>query len=318
MKFLKNLWQLLKKAFDEFSQDNGFKLSASLSYYTVFSLGPLLIIIISLSGLFLGRAAVEGKIYGQLKGLVGAEASLEVENIIRHTQQSQHTVAGAVIGFVVLLLGATGVFSEIQGSINHIWSLKTKPKKGWLKIIVNRLLSFSLVVALSFLLMVSLTVNAIMDVLSENLKRYFMNITVDAFYIVNILLIFVIIASLFAVIFKVLPDARIRWKDAFVGAGFTALLFMLGKALIGIYLGKSKIGITYGASASVILILTWVYYSSIILYFGAEFTKVYTMRFGSGINPNDSAVFIIKREAKEIPISPPDSPDTPDALRDKT
>jgi len=308
MTFLKKAWGLLKTTFDEFSQDNALKLSASLAYFTVFSLGPLLIIIISLSGLILGRAAVEGRIYAQLKGLIGGEASLQVEEIIRNIQQTQNTVAGAIIGFGILLLGATGVFTEIQGSINYIWSLKTKPKKGWLKIIVNRLLSFSLVVALSFLLMVSLVVNAIMDVLNENLARYFVNKTVDFVYIVNIILILVVTTSLFAVIFKVLPDARIRWKDAFVGAGFTALLFLLGKALIGLYLGKSKIGLTYGASASVIIILTWVYYASIILYFGAEFTKVYTMRFGSGISPGDSAVFIVKREAKEIspePLTPP-------------
>lgn len=308
MKFFSKFFGLLKSAFNEFSQDNAFKLSASLSYYTVFSLGPLLIIIISLSGLFFGRAAVEGRIYAQLKGLIGPEASLQVEDIIRNIQQTQHTVAGAIIGFAILLLGATGVFTEIQGSINYIWSLRTKPKKGWLKIIINRLLSFSLVVALSFLMMVSLTVNAAMDLLSDNLTRYFVHVTVDVFYIINIALILLIITCLFAVIFKVLPDARIRWKDAFAGALFTALLFLLGKALIGLYLGKSKIGLTYGASASVIIILSWVYYSSIILYFGAEFTKVYTMRYGSGINPNDSAVFIIKREAKEIPSEPQSVP----------
>lgn len=300
---LKKFFGILRTAFDEFLQDNGFKFSASLSYYTVFSLAPLLIIVISLSGLFLGRAAVEGKIYGQLKGLIGSEASMQIQNIITNIQQSQHSLAGAIIGFAILLLGATGVFSEIQGSINYIWSLKTKPKKGWLKIILDRLLSFSLVVALSFLLMVSLTVNAVMDLLNERLTQYF-HIAVEIFYVINLILILVIITGLFAVIFKVLPDARIRWRDAFTGAFFTALLFLLGKVLIGVYLGKSKIGLTYGASASVIIILTWVYYSSIILYFGAEFTKVYTMRHGSGISPNSNAVFIIKREAKEITAEP--------------
>ena len=300
MKFLKQFFAVLKKAFQEFVQDDAVKLSASLSYYTVFSIGPLLVIIISLSGIFFGQAAVEGKIYGQLKGLIGSTASLQVEDIIRNIRQSQHTVAGAVIGFVILLLGATGVFTEIQGSINYIWSIKAKPKKGWLKIVVNRLLSFSLVVGLSFVLMVSLTVNALMDLLNENLKRYFANVTVHVLYVFNLVLILAVITSLFAVVFKVLPDARIKWKDAFTGAFFTAFLFLLGKVLIGLYLGNSRIGLTYGASASVIIILTWVYYSSIILYFGAEFTKVYTMRHGSGIVPNDTAVFIIKRESKEI------------------
>ena len=305
MKVVKNFFGVLKSAFDEFVQDDALKLSASLSYYTVFALGPLLIIIISLSGLFFGRAAVEGRIYDQLRGLIGAEASLQVQDIIRNIQQSQHTMAGAIIGFILLLLGASGVFGEIQGSINYIWSLRAKPKKGWLKIIVNRLLSFSLIVALSFLLMVSLIVNAVMDLINDLLKQHFVHLAVDLVYVVNIALILAIITSLFAVIFKVLPDARIRWKDAFTGAFFTALLFLLGKVLIGVYLGNSKIGVTYGASASVIIILTWVYYSSIILYFGAEFTKIYTMRHGSGIVPNDTAVFIIKREAKEIDTTTP-------------
>ena len=308
MKVVKNFFKVLKSAFDEFVQDDALKLSASLSYYTVFALGPLLIIIISLSGLFFGRAAVEGRIYGQLKGLVGAEASLQIQEIIRNIQQSQHTVAGAIIGFILLLLGASGVFGEIQGSINYIWSLRAKPKKGWLKIIVNRLLSFSLVVALSFLLMVSLIVNAVMDLINDVLKQHFVHLAVDLIYVLNIALILAIITSLFAVIFKVLPDARIRWKDAFTGAFFTALLFLLGKVLIGVYLGNYKIGVTYGASASVIIILTWVYYSSIILYFGAEFTKIYTMRHGSGIVPNDTAVFIIKREAREIDTITPAGP----------
>jgi len=308
MKVVKNFFGVLKSAFDEFVQDDALKLSASLSYYTVFALGPLLIIIISLSGLFFGRAAVEGRIYDQLRGLIGAEASLQVQDIIRNIQQSQHTMAGAIIGFILLLLGASGVFGEIQGSINYIWSLRAKPKKGWLKIIVNRLLSFSLIVALSFLLMVSLIVNAVMDLINDLLKQHFVHLAVDLVYVVNIALILAIITSLFAVIFKVLPDARIRWKDAFTGAFFTALLFLLGKVLIGVYLGNSKIGVTYGASASVIIILTWVYYSSIILYFGAEFTKIYTMRHGSGIVPNDTAVFIIKREAREIDTITPAGP----------
>ena len=300
MKYLKRFYNLLKSAFLEFNRDNAIKLSASLSYYTIFSLAPLLIIIISLSGVFFGRAAVEGKVYSQLKGLIGAGASLQIEDIIRNIQQSKHTVAGAVIGFTILLIGATGVFTEIQGSINYIWSIHTKPKKGWLKLLLNRLLSFSLVVALSFVLMVSLIVNAGMDLLSDNLKLYFAHVTVYLLYVMNMTLILVIITSLFTVIFKVLPDARIRWKDALTGAFFTALLFLLGKVLIGIYLGNSKIGLTYGASASVVIILTWVYYSSIILYFGAEFTKVYALRHGGGITPGPNAVYIIKREAKEI------------------
>ena len=293
----------LKKAFLGFIDDNAFKLSASLSYYTIFAMGPVLLIIISLAGIFYGREAVQGKIYGQIKNLVGPDAAVQVQNIIQNISNSQNGTIGAVVGIVVLIIGATGVFTEIQDSINFIWSVKAKPKKGWIKFLMNRLISFSLVVSLGFILLVSLIVNALMDVLSEKLMRFFKDYTIYLFYGINVLIIFVIIMSLFAVIFKVLPDATIKWNAAFIGAGFTAVLFLLGKFLIGYYLGRSDMGVTYGAAASIVILLSWVYYSSLILYFGAEFTKAYAIETGSGIVPSETAVFIIKKEAKEIPTS---------------
>lgn len=205
---------------------------------------------------------------------------------------------------VVLFIGATGIFTEIQDSINYIWSLRAKPKRGIIKFLINRLLSFSLIVSLGFLLLVSLVVSALLDLLSDRLTIYFPHTTVYIFYVLNFVIILVIISVLFAIIFKVLPDGKIKWQDAFIGAGFTAVLFIIGKAGIGYYLGRSNLGATYGAAASVIIILAWVYYTSIILYFGAEFTKVYALEYGGGIVPNDTAVFIIKREAKEIETLP--------------
>lgn len=300
MSWIKKSWLLFRSAVEEFINDNGMKLSASLSYYTIFSMGPMLVIIISFAGIFFGREAVQGKLYGEMQGLIGSEAALQIQTIIANIRNSEHSVAGAIIGIILLLIGATGVFHEIQSSINYIWSIRAKPKKGWTKWLLDRLISFSLVLSCAFILLVSLTINALMEVLNERLQRYFENVTVVAFYIMNLLLIFVIITFLFAVIFKVLPDANIRWKDVLVGASFTAVLFMLGKFLIGLYLGNTNIGLTYGTAASVIIILTWVYYSSIILYFGAEFTKVYAIHSGAGIAPRQTAVFIIKREAKEI------------------
>ncbi|MBC7903073.1 MAG: YihY/virulence factor BrkB family protein [Gemmatimonadaceae bacterium] len=297
---VKVFFDVFKRAVKEFIGDNAIKHSASLSYYTIFALGPLLIIIPALAGVFFGREAVQGKIYGQIKGLVGSSAALQVQEIIQNIEKLDQGITGAIVGFILLIIGATGVFTEIQDSINYIWSIKSKPKKGWLKLIINRLLSFSLIIGLGFILLVSLVVNALMDIVNEKLARFFPDVTVYIFYVLNIAIIFVVIALLFAVIFKVLPDATIRWKDAFVGSFFTAFLFLLGKLLIGLYLGNSNIGVTYGAAASVVIILLWVYYSSIILYFGAEFTKVYTIHYGSGIKPHDTAVFIIKREAKEI------------------
>jgi len=293
-------WRVLKKAGIEFFSDNGIKLSASLSYYTIFSIGPVLIIIISLAGIFFGKEAVQGKIYHQINGLVGNSAAIQIQDIIQNIEKSQLSASGAVIGFIVLIVGATGVFTEIQDSINYIWAIKAKPKRGLLHLLTNRLISFSLIISFGFILLVSLIVNALVDLMQDRLKNFFDSASVYIFQALNYIVLYVIISSLFAIIFKVLPDAKIRWKDAFIGAAFTAILFLVGKFLIGYYLSHSSIGATYGAAASIVLLLLWVYYTSIILYFGAEFTKVYTIDHGNGIQPDKAAVFIIKQESKEL------------------
>lgn len=303
MKHIRWVFNLLKNTTIAFSNDNAFKLSASLSYYTIFALGPLLIIVISLSAIVYGKEVVEGRLTDQLSHLLGPEAALQIQNILSNAQQTHATTLGAVIGFIVLFIGATGVFTEIQGSINFIWSVRAKPKKSWLKYLLNRLISFSLVVGLGFVLLVSLIINALLTLLSETLTRKFPHFPVGLFNLANSLIILTVITCLFAVIYKILPDAIIAWKDAWIGSIFTAAFFLLGKFLIGYYLGKSNLGVTYGTAASVVVILAWVYYSSLILYFGAEFTKVYALHSGEGIRPKETAVFIIKRETKEISAS---------------
>lgn len=297
---MRRFWLVVRQAFTEFVNDHALKLSASLSYYTVFALGPVLLIIISLAGIFFGRDAVEGKIYWQIRGLVGNAAALQVQDIISNIEESRYSHSGAVLGFFFLFVGATGVFTEMQDSINYIWSIKTKPKRSILKFIFDRLISFSLIISFGFILMVSLAVHALIDLLHDQLRRFFDEATVIILQAFNYVTLFVVIATLFAIIFKILPDAKIRWKDAYVGAAFTAVLFLIGKFLIGLYVGNSEVSVTYGAAASVVIILLWVYYSSIILYFGAEFTKVYTMNCGGGIVPEKTAVFIIKQEVTEL------------------
>ena len=297
---MRKFWLILRQAFTEFLNDHGLKFSASLSYYTIFALGPVLIIIISLAGIFFGKDAVEGKIYWQIHGLVGSAAALQIQEIISNIEQSQLSRSGAILGIIILLIGATGVFTEMQESINYIWSIKSKPKKSLVKFFFDRLLSFSLTISFGFILMASLGVHALIDLLHEKLKTFFDEATVIVFQGLNYVILFAVITTLFAIIFKVLPDAKIRWKDTFVGATFTAVLFLIGKFLISFYLGNSNIGVTYGAAASVVIILLWVYYTSIILYFGAEFTKIYTMNFGGGIVPDKTAVFIIKQEVTEV------------------
>lgn len=307
MRKLRLYASIFKKAVIAFIDDNGMKLSASLSYYTIFALCPILIIIMSLAGVFFGKDAVQGKIYGQISGLVGSEAAIQVQEIIRNIEHTGHGTGAAIVGIVLLIVGATGVFTEIQDSINYIWSVKAKPQKGWLKYLINRAISFSLIVGIGFILLVALVINALMDVMNERLMRAFPEYSIYFFYVVNMIIILVVICLLFAVIFKVLPDAIIAWKDAIVGASFTAVLFLIGKFGIGYYLGNSSIGSTYGTAASIIIILLWVYYSSIIVFFGAEFTKIYAIHAGKGIRPNQTAVFIIKKEAKEIPVSQMDT-----------
>ncbi len=304
IKFFKKFFHVLKDAGSAFIADNAVKLSAALSYYTIFAIGPLLVIVLSLSGIFLGQDAVQGKLYGQIRGVVGSGAAMQVQDIIQNIQKTNKSTLGAIIGGIILVVGATGIFAEIQDSINYIWSLKAKPKRGLVKLLVNRLLSFSLIVSLGFLLIVSLVANAVMDLLSEHLITLFPETMMYVVYSLNIVLILAVLSLLFATIFKVLPDGKIKWKDAFIGAFFTSILFLIGKMGIGYYLGSSSLGATFGTAASIIIILTWVYYTSIILYFGAEFTKIYALEYGGGIVPNETAVFIIKQEAKELEIKP--------------
>jgi membrane protein len=292
-------WNLLKKTYQEFDDDNAIKLSASLSYYTIFSLPPLLIIILSIFSVFFGREAVTGRFFGQINGMVGNEAAMQIQETIKNIELSDSNAFAAAFGGILLLIGASGVFAEIQSSINFIWGLKAKPDKGLVKFIKNRLMSFSMIASVGFLLLVSLMVNTVMDVINARLLVYFPDSTIYLFYVVNIVILFATTTMLFSIIFKTLPDGDIAWKNALIGSSFTSFFFMFGKFAIGFYLGSSTVATVYGAAGSVIIILIWVYYSAIILYFGAEFTKVYANAHGSKIIPNTYAVSI-KVEVVEL------------------
>ncbi len=290
---LSGLWQVLKKSFTGFGDDKVPKLSASLAYYTIFSLGPLIMLIISLAGFFLGREAIEGSIFQQLQGFVGKEAAAQIQEIVKNAALSSKSPTAATVGIITLLVGATTVFAEIQDSINSIWGLKAKPgKQGILILLKNRLLSFGVIGSLGFLLLVSLAVTAIIEGLNERLLARFPDVSVIVMYVVNLVVTLGVITLLFAVIFKVLPDASIRWRDVWAGSIATAILFMIGKFAIGLYIGKSDVGGTYGPAASLVVLILWVYYSAIILYFGAEFTKAYALEYGSDIRPNKYAVVV--------------------------
>ncbi|MBE9461715.1 YihY/virulence factor BrkB family protein [Dyadobacter subterraneus] len=299
MNKIKFTFSLIKDSFNEFMNDNGLKLAAALSYYTVFSLAPMLLVIISVVSFFYGREAFTGELFGQISGLVGKDAAAQLQEIIKNAEISNKSTVAATVGVVTLLIGATGVFAEIQDSINYIWSIKSKPKKSWLAYLKNRLLSFSVILTLGFLLIVSLGVNTAIDLLSSRLERYFSEVSVIIFSGLNIILVLIVLTALFTAIFKVLPDGHVRWKECMIGAAFTAVMFAIGKFGISLYLGQQDLGATYGASASIVILLTWVYYSSIILYFGAEFTKVYAKTDGEDISPNEHAVLISRKEVVE-------------------
>lgn len=286
----KGIWNVLKATFDGFNDHKITKLSGSLAYYTVFSMAPLLVVIISLCGIFLGQEAAQGKIYTELAGFMGKETALQLQQIVAKAAIGNKDKIAFIIGLVTLLLGATTVFSDIQDSINMIWGLKPKPKRGWLKMLQNRFLSFSVIISLGFILLVSLAVTAVLDGFSSRLQARFPEISVVLFYIINQLVTLAIISLIFGVIFKVLPDAVIKWRDIISGAVVTAVLFMIGKWGISIYIGQSDVGSTYGAAGSLVILLLWTYYSSIILYVGAEFTKAYAIAYGSEIHPSHYAV----------------------------
>jgi membrane protein len=294
----KNIWKLFRDAGIGFSDDKVLKLSGSLAYFTVFSIGPMLIVIMFFADLFWGREAVEGSIYGQIKGFVGPEPAAQIQEIIKNVTLSGKSKVTAVIGFITLLIGATTVFAEIQDSINTIWNLKVKPEKGFIKMLINRLLSFSVVVGLGFLLLVSLVINGLLEAFSSRLLNVFPDIALITVYIINLIITFIVITFLFAMIFKVLPDAKIKWRDVWVGSIVTAILFMIGKFGITFYIGSSDVNSTYGTAGALVVLLLWVYFTSVILYFGAEFTKVYAAQYGSRISPNHYAVWIKQVEVE--------------------
>ncbi len=297
---IRDAWKITKLSFKDFFSENVLKHSAALAFFTIFSLPGLLIIIIWVSDLFYGREVVEGSVYRKIEGFVGHDAALDIQETIRNATQSSDGQLATIVGLIALLIGATSIFEEVQSSINSFWRLKAKPRKGFgfLKFLFNRLLSFSMIITLGFILLVSLVINGAMDILLDNMMLKNPQLTVVLIYMLNIIITFLVSAFIFAAIFKVLPDARIKWKHVRIGATVTALLFMGGKFLISYYLAHSRMSTAYGAAGSIIIILLWVYFSSIILYFGAVFTHAYVVHKGTRIYPNSYAVWVQQIEVE--------------------
>ncbi len=287
---LKAVWRLLKETFAEWNQDKAERLAAALAYYTMFSLAPLLVIVIAIAGLVFGQEAARGNIVGQIQGLVGREGAQFIQAAIQNASKpkSGGTIA-SIISVVVLLFGASWVFGALQDALNTIWEVQPKPGRGVITIIRTRFLSFAMILGIGFLLLVSLVVSAALAAVFNLIGKL-----LPAFSFLlptaNFVISFAVITLLFALIYKVLPDVKIVWRDVWIGSAMTSLLFTIGKSLLGLYLGNGSFGSTYGAAGSLVIILAWVYYSAQILFFGAEFTKVYTKRYGSQIVPDENAV----------------------------
>lgn len=297
-KKLIKIWKFIEKVFDQWIEDKCPKLGAALSFYTIFSLSPLLVIVVSIAGFIFGEEAARGEIVYQIQDLVGEEGAIIVQSALKNTQYSVDGLIAIVISTVTLLIGSTVVFIEFQDSMNLIWKVKPKPGRSIFKVIkgffIDRFQSFAMVVTTGFLLLVSLLVSALIAALNRFLTDTFLSLPLFFFDIADILVSLLVILFLFMMIFKVLPDVNIKWKDVWLGALVTAALFVLGKFLIGLYLGQSTLSSTYGAAGSLVIFLLWIYYSAQILFLGAEFTKVYIESKGRDIQPA-SKFFIYER-----------------------
>jgi membrane protein len=287
----KTIFRLLKETFKEWNEDKASRLAAALAYYTIFSLAPLLIIVIAIAGAFLGEEAARGEIVHQIQGLVGSDGAEVLETAIAGANQpgSDAGIIASVISIGVLIFGASGVFTQLQESLNTIWEVAPKPGLNIKTLAQQRFLSFGMVLVIAFLLLVSLVISAVLAALNAYMSNLLPGIDF-VWSIVNFAISFGVISFLFAMIYKFLPDAKIAWSDVAIGAVITSLLFNVGKVLIGLYLGNNSFGSTYGAAGSLVVVLAWVYYSAQILFFGAEFTQVYARRYGSKIVPSDHAI----------------------------
>ena len=287
---LKAGWELLKLTFTEWTNDNAFELSAALAFYTIFSIAPVLLIAVGVASFFLAPEAATTRIVDEMEKLVGAQGANAVRQVIESSRGFGKGIWAVSVGIVTLITGATAVFGELQSALNRIWDVEAKPDRGVImSLIVDRLRSFSIAVCVGFLLLVSLVVSALISGLQNYMNNWLPGVP-WVWQTANVVTSFLVVAALFAMIYKFLPDVVISWKDVWIGAAVTALLFSAGKYLIGIYLGRTATSSAFGAAGSLVVLLFWVHYSALISFLGAEFTQVYARRYGPGIHPKKHAI----------------------------
>ena len=282
---LKAIWKLLSATYTKWTEDHAQGLGAALAFYTMFALAPLLLIVIAIAGLVFGQEAAEGQIIGQIQGLVGEDSAKAIQSMIEEARKPASGIIATILAIVMLLLGATGVFAQLQEALNTIWRVEEQPGEGIWKTLKNRFISLMAVLGTGFLLLISLVISAGLSAVGTTVEH---SLPVPEFLlqIINLFVSFAIVTLLFAMIYKLLPDISIQWGDVWIGAIITSLFFTIGKFLIGVYLGKSDVGIAYGPAGSLVVILIWVYYASQIFLFGAEFTAVYAESRGIRLAPS--------------------------------
>lgn len=290
---------ILKTTASEFMVNNSFRHAAALSYYTIFSLPPLLLIVITVASSIWDAEAVNGQIFAQMKGLVGADSAKFMQDSIAEFNKQQKGGLATVIGIGTLIFAATTFFVTLQESINDIWNLKVKPRSGMWQFVRDRLLSFGLILSVALLLLISFVVSAVLSVFTGYLQRLLPEVAIVFIHIIDIALSLGVTSLLFALIYRFLPDAIIRWRDVGIGAFITAALFIIGKYLIAFYINKADPGSAFGAAGSAIVLLVWVNYSSLIIFFGAEFTQEFADAYGQKVQPKVHAVRIETREVPE-------------------
>ncbi len=287
-------FNIFKEAGIRWVKDDAFEMSAAIAYYAIFSIPALLVIVITIAGWFFGEDAITGKVAAELQGVVGAEAAKTVENAIATSSQFDGKWYAVIISIGTLLFGATGVFFQLQKSLNKVWSLEPRPKQALVKMLLDRATGLGVILIIGFLLLVSLVLTSLLSALSDWMMGFLPEFMTVLFMVLDFGLSFVVITVLFALIFKLLPDAEIQWRTVWTGAGLTTLLFLIGKFLLGLYFGFVDPSSAYGAAGSVVLLLLWINYSCLIVIYGAEFTEVYSRHRGDGIKPSQHAVFVTK------------------------
>jgi len=297
---LKDLWSITKKSAIAWNEADPFRQSAVVAYYAIFSMPALLVILIACAGFFFGQEAVRGEIAGQIASVMGKDTAVQIQDMIAKATNHKNTVLAAIISIGTLILGCTGVFEELQVSLNQIWEVKVVAKKKWLKSLKDRLFSFGLILSIGFLLLVSLVLTTILTALSGWIKNHLPDFVLTIFHALDFVISFGVITVLFALMFKILPDAKVKWKNVWIGAIVTALLFIVGKFGLGIYFGKTQPASAYGAAGSIILVMLWVSYSCMIVFFGAEFTKQFTFHYGGKIEPTKDAEHIETSEEEQL------------------